>query len=171
MSTVAGIIQVTELSRPRRASIPVAVDNCGAAGLERIMNRDGGTVRWRKARKPYLRPFQYASPLTRLLSRVSVDLETGCWVWMGNTRGRGVKYGGIRVEMKTYSAHRVAWQEFCGEIPTGLRVCHSCDNPLCVNPHHLWLGTDEDNVRDCRNKGRLNYANGIAAINRRRSCE
>jgi hypothetical protein len=51
-------------------------------------------------------------------------------------------------------AHRVAWEIYCGEIPNNLHVLHTCDNPLCVKPDHLWLGTQADNMRDKALKGR-----------------
>lgn len=73
----------------------------------------------------------------------------GCWEWTGarNTRGYG-----------TYSArlaHRVAYAEARGAIPDGMYVCHHCDNPPCVRPDHLFLGTPTDNVRDMIAKGRV----------------
>lgn len=81
-----------------------------------------------------------------------------CWPWRGCKDACG--YGrvwlwdpntGTRVNT---GAHRVAWMFTHGEIPAGFCVCHSCDNPSCVNPAHLWLGTQGDNVRDMHEKGR-----------------
>lgn len=73
-----------------------------------------------------------------------------CWEWM---RCR-TRYGFVMWEGKTYLTHRAAWMVEHGEIPKGMNVCHSCDNPACINPAHLWLGTQSQNIRDCVAKGR-----------------
>lgn len=76
----------------------------------------------------------------------------GCWLWLRGTFDNG--YGQFRVGPRKMRTHRVSYLLSCGQIPAGLRVCHTCDTPLCVNPDHLWLGTDADNVHDCQAKGR-----------------
>lgn len=76
----------------------------------------------------------------------------GCMNWL---RAKGKDgYGHIYYEGKHCRAHRVIWQHFNGSIPTGLFVCHTCDNPLCCNEKHLFLGTPLDNSRDMVEKGR-----------------
>ena len=80
----------------------------------------------------------------------------GCWLWQGSTDTDG--YGRIAYKGKTHKAHRLSWQIHKGQIPDGMDVCHTCDNPPCVNPDHLWLGTDADNMRDRDQKKRT--ANG-----------
>lgn len=87
-----------------------------------------------------------------LLSRVR-ELGKGCWEWTGKKNSKG--YGGVGFRGKNWRVNRVAWILFKGEeIPEGMMVCHSCDNPSCINPKHLFLGTALDNNRDMMEKGR-----------------
>lgn len=85
---------------------------------------------------------------------------SGCWIW---TRG-GTRYGSLRINKRKEQAHRVAWQIYKGEIPAGLWVLHTCDNPFCVNPGHLFLGTHKDNMRDMKNKRRGRGGRGMARL-------
>ena len=92
----------------------------------------------------------------RFLSKYVADPKTGCWNWVAAKDRKG--YGQFRVEDSVQLAHRVSWQLF-RHIPIGaLLVCHSCDNPSCVNPEHLFLGTDKDNMQDAVKKGRIDRA-------------
>ena len=81
--------------------------------------------------------------------------KSGCWIWTPNPNRR---YGIVRYKGKNEQAHRVAWIINYGDIPEGMNVCHKCDVTKCVNPDHLFLGTQKDNVRDMFNKGRDNIS-------------
>lgn len=75
-----------------------------------------------------------------------------CWQWNGSTTDRG--YGQFCVNYQNLRTHRWAYEEFVGKITDGLHVLHKCDNPSCVNPAHLFLGTHDDNQKDKTAKGR-----------------
>jgi hypothetical protein len=84
---------------------------------------------------------------------VKLDKES-CWVWLGSKTQKG--YGRLPVETlpkkKTKEAHRISWEIHFGEIEKGPCICHHCDNPICVNPNHLFKGTTNDNIQDAVRK-------------------
>lgn len=88
----------------------------------------------------------------RFWSKVD-QVEDGCWLWQGTMLRQG--YGCFKIAGKMHKAHRVAYTLVMGVIPSGLLVCHHCDNRSCVRPDHLFLGTTKDNVQDAKKKGRL----------------
>ncbi len=84
-----------------------------------------------------------------------INKTEGCWLWIGKSNSKG--YGRFNLNQKEMGAHRVAYFLKYGPFDYKLLVCHSCDNPICVNPKHLWLGTDRDNSDDKIKKDRHVY--------------
>jgi hypothetical protein len=93
----------------------------------------------------------------RFWERVDVRGPDECWPWKAGKNGG---YGTFWIGAKRVKAHRFAYELVKGPIPAGQKVCHSCDNPSCCNPAHLWPGTDLDNMKDCIAKGRAVYVRG-----------
>ena len=106
--------------------------------------------------------------LERFAKYYTCDLATGCWNWHGafdgqprdgdNPRGR---YGRFVIKKRTMGAHRASYELHCGPAPKGMQACHKCDNPACVNPDHLFLGTHQDNTDDKVAKGRCAMSRGF----------
>ncbi len=86
--------------------------------------------------------------------RVNKGPPDQCWEWKGYRVKSKLSYGSYRFEGKQWRAHRLAYLFHYGKLPMEMFVCHSCDNPPCCNPAHLWLGTALDNNRDRERKGR-----------------
>lgn len=86
-----------------------------------------------------------------------VDMSGECWLWKGARGGKGYGIFTLTIDgkQKWVSAHRFAYETWYGKLPAHLLVCHRCDTPLCVNPKHLWLGTNQENILDAQRKGRL----------------
>lgn len=83
--------------------------------------------------------------------RYVIDKISSCWNWIGNSYNG---YGLFWNKGKQWKAHRFSYFYFIGTIPKGMNICHRCDNPACVNPEHLFLGTQKDNMQDMLKKGR-----------------
>lgn len=84
--------------------------------------------------------------------RIIIDPATACWVWALSCDKKG--YGNT-LKWGEQKAHRFAYRVWIGPIPKGMLVCHTCDNPPCVNPEHLFVGTNRDNMLDASRKGRI----------------
>jgi len=144
-------VSIIQSNNPSRACGIVPAD-CHtqpqrAAGLEETM---------KAMHSEYCRdPWEY-----RLWSRVAINDKTGCWEWTGSVNRTG--YGQLRIDRHGVQPHRVAYEMLVGPIPPGIYVCHACDNPICVNPHHLWLGTNSDNQLDAVLKERRVILRGSA---------
>ena len=96
--------------------------------------------------------------MNRFWNKVEKSDSGSCWEWKAAVLAGG--YGQFFYEGKQQKAHRVSWIIANGEIPKGMVICHKCDNRRCVNPAHLFLGTQRDNVRDMMGKGRNNFISG-----------
>lgn len=87
-----------------------------------------------------------------IMSRSIPEPNTGCWLWLGAANGQG--YGNMTVDGKHIRSHRASWLAYHGPIPARGHVLHRCDQPSCVNPDHLFIGTASDNMLDMYAKGR-----------------
>lgn len=110
--------------------------------------------RWYRTGDPLTIAQPRGDAWARLMRRV-VKQPSGCWEWQGARQrmGHGVIGRGRRGE-GTVLVHRLSWEVHNGPVPVGMCVCHHCDNPPCVNPDHLFVGTRNDNNQDMMRKGR-----------------
>ena len=98
--------------------------------------------------------------------------KNGCWIWVASSAdGRYGQFGWKR--RTSAKAHRVSYELYVVDIPAGTAVCHTCDETLCVNPDHLWLGSQQDNLKDMVSKERnaKGEKHGIAKITEREAAE
>lgn len=107
-----------------------------------------------QASKTNFAGFDVLNPNDSFDEKYTVNQTTGCWNWVGAISGDG--YGSLSDGTRMAKAHRFSYGRFVGKIPEGLVICHKCDNTLCVNPDHLFVGTMKDNMEDMVIKRRSN---------------
>lgn len=133
----------------RKCSVEGCERKHGAKGLCRMHYS-------RKRRNGHTDPLYGLSLKERFHANYIPEPMSGCWLWVGGTNGKG--YGQLWIDGEpSIMAHRLSWELHNGPIPKGMLVCHKCDTPPCVNPDHLFIGTDKDNIQDCIKKGRYVY--------------
>lgn len=113
--------------------------------------------RWRRNGDPLTVRIIVGDDKKRILSSIKKS-KAGCWVWQKTIHAGG--YGIVSLRGKHEMAHRAAWKVLVGEIPEGMQLNHTCHNRACINPDHLYLGTQIDNMRDMQDAGRENKALG-----------
>jgi len=96
--------------------------------------------------------------LEEIFSNCILDNKTGCWNWSRAIEPQ-TGYGAVKFFSKKMNTHRVVWILLYGKLDRHTYVCHHCDNRKCINPEHLFIGTQKDNMIDCSKKGRINSAN------------
>lgn len=144
--------------------IPYGYCHCGCGqrtALAKASDKNKGHVRGEPLR--YIKGHNTKrSPIVRFWEKVDRRGPDECWMWHGSLSN---PYGAIHVDGKEIRASRFSYELHFGSIPDGLNVLHKCDTPGCINPNHLFLGTQLENMQDCKRKGRNGAAVGVARPN------
>lgn len=141
--------------------IPYGYCHCGCGQKTKIADSNDKRYGWIKGQpRRFLRGHCARQHPTEKDFWMLVDRRESdaCWLWHGDINDSG--YGKFRYKSKYVYAHRLAYEFTNGIIPDGLIICHKCDNPACINPNHLFLGTYFDNSQDMIAKGRQRKALG-----------
>lgn len=140
-------------------NVPGDKTKCSVYGCDRPSKNKGLCTKHYQRNKKYGRPITEETVILdmslkeKILFKSLKNTENSCWEWNGRKDMDG--YGVLSINDANYRAHRVSFEQFVRPIPPGQCICHSCDNPSCVNPGHLFLGTISDNNKDRYNKGRV----------------
>lgn len=110
-----------------------------------------------------MKPPKYSNLPKRFWDKVT-PIESGCWEWTGSRKPTG--YGLFRMDGATKRVHRLSAQDSKGNVPDALHVLHTCDNPSCVYPNHLYFGTHQENMKDMvqRGRGAKGERNGLSKL-------
>lgn len=137
-----------------------SVEGCGVVSRARGLCKKHYTSYSRAGTLPEKTEYRYnrkrLPEKERFFNRIQKSLYNDCWLWIGNKnrQGYGIFFDDSGKEVR---AHRYSYFIEYGHLDKTKYVCHTCDNPSCVNPKHLWEGTAKDNNEDCRNKNRAKY--------------
>lgn len=149
-----------EIVRVRARRKPARYKNCEICGIQIEKHPQDSLAQWQSKRfcshacKGKWVGDDRSLPVgPRLLARIVRDDATGCWLWTGILKTGG--YGVIKVRGKNVATHRASYEAFVGAIPDGTFVLHRCDVRHCINPDHLFLGSQTDNMRDMVSKDRM----------------
>lgn len=143
---------------------PVKLCECGCGQptpLATITNKSNGRIMGQPTRFVHGHN-RRRSAVNRFWENVNQNASNECWEWTGSKLSAG--YGMLYIGNQMKLAHRYSYELHNGAIPQGMFCCHHCDNPSCVNPAHLFLGTHNDNMADMKSKGRQKHGNGKAKV-------
>lgn len=154
---------VTMATSDYTSNTPYGYCHCGCGKKTNILqfsNKRTGAIKGQPSKflSGHSQRIKQTTPEDVFWSHVAIGADDQCWLWTGGCDSSG--YGTKNWNGNTISAHRLAWQLKNGAIPVGLKVLHTCDNPKCCNPKHLWIGTDKDNAVDRMLKGRNRKQSG-----------